>query len=81
VGETYNQKPNQDMSTLIAKGNWNIAKGRMKQRLGRLIEDDLQFFEGKVDELVGRIQKRAGLEQKGIAPVACDADACNRHRE
>ena len=45
------------MSTLVAKGNWNIAKGRMKQALARLTHDSLQFTEGKVDELVGRIQK------------------------
>jgi uncharacterized protein YjbJ (UPF0337 family) len=58
------QKPNKNMSTLAAKGNWNIAKGKLKQTFARLMEDDLQFFEGKVDELVGRIQKRAGLREK-----------------
>jgi len=49
------------MNALTARGNWNIAKGKFKQHFGRLIHDDSQFFEGKVDELKGRIQKRAGL--------------------
>jgi uncharacterized protein YjbJ (UPF0337 family) len=52
------------MSTLTAKGNWNIAKGKLKQRLARVMHDDVQFFEGKVDELVGRIQKSAGNARK-----------------
>ena len=64
------------MSTLRAKGNWNIAKGKFKQRIARLIEDDLQFFEGKVDELVGRIQKRADLARKGGEHPANGIEAC-----
>lgn len=53
-----------NMSTLAVKGNWNIAKGRMKQVLGRLTRDKLQFQEGKVDQLVGRIQKRNDQTRK-----------------
>jgi len=45
------------MSILEFKGNWNIAKGKLKQRFARLTDDDLQFAEGKEDELIGRIQK------------------------
>lgn len=69
------------MSTLTAKGNWNIAKGKLKQRFARLMDDDLQFIEGKVDELVGRIQKRAGLSREGIEPTACEGDACGCKRQ
>lgn len=54
------------MSTLIAKGNWNIAKGKAKQMLARLMADDMEFVEGKLDELVGRIQKRAALRDRQI---------------
>jgi uncharacterized protein YjbJ (UPF0337 family) len=74
AGENYNQILN--MSTLIAKGNWNIIKGKLKQRFARLMEDDLQFSDGKVDELVGRIQKRTGLTRKGIEPSTCEGDTC-----
>jgi uncharacterized protein YjbJ (UPF0337 family) len=52
------------MNTLVAKGNWNIAKGKLKQVLSRLTQDQLQFVEGKVDELVGRIQKRKGQPER-----------------
>ena len=40
------------------KGNWNIAKGKLKQKWGDLTDDDLDYQEGKEDELVGKIQKK-----------------------
>jgi len=46
------------MSTLEIIGNWNIVKGKLKQKLARWSGDDLQFAEGKENELIGRIQKR-----------------------
>src|ERR1700691_5034936 len=54
------------MSTLTVKGNWNIAKGKLKQKFAQLTDDDLQFIEGKEDELIGRIQKRTGHARKEI---------------
>ena len=69
------------MSTLVAKGNWNIAKGKLKQIFARLTQDELEFFEGKVDELVGRIQKRAGLSRKRTElPAECANDCGCRHK-
>jgi uncharacterized protein YjbJ (UPF0337 family) len=66
--------PRNTMSPLTAKGNWNIAKGKVKQTLARLIHDDLQFVEGKADELVGRIQKRAATTRRHIERAATFAD-------
>ena len=43
------------MTTLEIKGDWNIVKGLLKQKWAQLTEDDLQFIEGKQDELLGRI--------------------------
>lgn len=63
------------MSTLIVKGNWNIAKGKLKQQFARLMQDDLEYLEGKVDEMVGRIQKRAGLCRKAVESAVPDAGA------
>ncbi len=48
------------MNTLEIKGDWNIAKGKLKQKWAKLTDDDLQFVQGKQEELVGRIQKRTG---------------------
>ena len=54
------------MKTFLAKGNWNIAKGKLKQKLAQFTYDDLQFLEGKEDELIGRIQKHAGKVRAAI---------------
>ena len=48
------------MNTLEIKGDWNIIKGRLKQKWARLTDDDLQYLDGRQDELIGRIQKRTG---------------------
>jgi uncharacterized protein YjbJ (UPF0337 family) len=48
------------MNTLEIKGDWNITKARLKQKWAKLTDNDLQFGEGKAEELVGRIQKLTG---------------------
>jgi len=57
------------MSTLEMKGNWNIAKGKLKQKFAELTDDDLQYVEGKEDELIGRIQKRTGQARTDVKRV------------
>jgi uncharacterized protein YjbJ (UPF0337 family) len=54
------------MTTLEIKGDWNIIKGNLKQKWARLTDDDLQFIEGKQDELLGRIQKRTGESRETV---------------
>jgi len=54
------------MSTLSLKGNWNIAKGKLKQKFAQLTDDDLQFVEGKEDELIGHIQNRTGQTKQTV---------------
>ncbi|HEY4417521.1 MAG TPA: CsbD family protein [Verrucomicrobiae bacterium] len=63
------------MSTLIFKGNWNIAKGKLKQKFAQLTDDDLQFVRGKEDELIGRIQKRTSQNDKEITQTF--GECCN----
>jgi len=65
------------MSTLTAKGNWNIAKGKLKQKLARLTDNDLQFAEGKEDELIGRIQKRTRRDREKIDRIVDECCGCN----
>ena len=64
------------MTTLTAKGNWNIAKGKLKQKFAHLTDDDLQFIEGKEDELIGRIQKRTGQARKKIERTVDGCRGC-----
>ncbi len=54
------------MNTLEIKGDWNITKGKLKQKWAKLTDDDLQYAEGKQDELIGRIQKRTGETREAV---------------
>ncbi len=54
------------MNSLQIKGNWNIMKGKLKQKYANLTDDDLQYLEGKEEELVGRIQKRTGQTKEQV---------------
>lgn len=54
------------MTTLTAKGNGNIAKGKLKQKFAQLFDDDLQPIEGKQDQLIGRLQKRTAQAREKI---------------
>ncbi|HLT72577.1 MAG TPA: CsbD family protein [Cyclobacteriaceae bacterium] len=54
------------MDKLNLKGNWNVVKGKLKQKYGDLTDDDLTYVEGKEDELFGRIQKRLGKSREEI---------------
>ena len=65
------------MSLLTAKGNWNIAKGKLKQKFAQLTDDGLQFMEGKENELIGRIQKRTGQAKKRKQHGIDECGGCN----
>jgi uncharacterized protein YjbJ (UPF0337 family) len=54
------------MNKLEIKGDWNITKGKLKQKWASLTNDDLQFAEGRQDELIGRIQKRTGETREAV---------------
>jgi uncharacterized protein YjbJ (UPF0337 family) len=64
------------MNTLEIKGNWNIAKGKLKQKWAELTDDDLDYVEGKQDELVGRIQKRTGKTREEIEKAIKESCDC-----
>lgn len=54
------------MNKLTFKGDWNQVKGRLKQKYGQLTDDDLVYSEGKVDELIGRLEKKLGVAKDKI---------------
>ncbi len=61
------------MNTLKIKGDWNMAKGKLKQKWATLTDDDLQYVEGKSDELFGRIQKSTGETRETIEKAVEEA--------
>ena len=54
------------MTNLEIKGNWNEAKGKLKQKYAGLTDDDLTFAEGKEDEMLGRLQQKTGRTKEQL---------------
>ncbi len=66
------------MTTLEIKGDWNITKGKLKQKWAKLTDDDLQYVEGQAEEVVGRIQKRTGETREAVEKAIKEySDSCN----
>ena len=63
------------MNTIEIKGDWNITKGKLKQKWAKLTDDDLQFAEGKVEEVLGRIQKRTGETREAVEKAVKEASS------
>jgi uncharacterized protein YjbJ (UPF0337 family) len=43
------------------EGNWKQMTGAVKQKWGKLTDDDLAVINGKRDVMVGRLQERYGI--------------------
>ena len=43
------------------EGNWKQFAGQVKEKWGKLTDDDLTVINGKQEQLVGRIQERYGI--------------------
>ena len=64
------------MNTLVLKGDWNIVKGKLKQKYAQLTDDDLRFVKGKEEELLGRIQKRTGKTRDEVERTLDECGEC-----
>lgn len=59
-------------SSLKIRGNWNIAKGKLKQKYAKLTDNDLRFVEGQEDELLGRLEKATGERREELERFLAD---------
>jgi uncharacterized protein YjbJ (UPF0337 family) len=67
------------------EGKWKQSVGQIKEKWGKLTDDDLGVIRGKRDQLVGKIQERYGVMreeaerevndfERNYHPVVVDAD-------
>ncbi len=56
-------------TSLWWKGNWNMAKGKLKQQYADLTDDDLMYVEGREEELYGRLQKKLGKSREEVEDI------------
>jgi uncharacterized protein YjbJ (UPF0337 family) len=47
-----------------AQGKWKQFRGKVKEKWGKLTDDDLDVISGKSDQLAGRIQERYGIAKE-----------------
>ncbi len=52
------------MNRDVLMGSWRELRGKVKERWGKLTDDDLTKIEGHWDRLVGAVQKRYGYARE-----------------
>ncbi|QHM97287.1 CsbD family protein [Kosakonia sacchari] len=58
-------------------GNWKQFKGTVKEKWGKLTDDDMTIIEGKRDQLVGKIQERYGYAKDQAEKEVTDWETRN----
>lgn len=48
------------------EGNWKQIRGQIRERWGRLTDDDIDRIAGKRDDLVGRLQELYGIKKEEV---------------
>jgi uncharacterized protein YjbJ (UPF0337 family) len=48
------------------EGNWVEFKGKVRERWGKLTDDDLEVVAGKREQLIGVLQNRYGLARDAL---------------
>ena len=48
------------------EGNWKQFSGRVKEKWGKLTNDDLDVINGRRDQLEGKIQERYGIAKDQV---------------
>ena len=43
------------------EGKWNQLKGNVREKFGKLTDDDIQVIAGKKDQFLGKLQERYGI--------------------
>ena len=68
------------------EGNWKQFKGTLKEKWGKITDDEFDQIGGKKDQLVGKLQERYGMtkdeadrQADAWATAQRDADNAPRH--
>lgn len=46
------------------EGQWNQLKGSVREKFGKLTDNDLQVIAGKKDQFIGKLQERYGMTRE-----------------
>jgi len=53
-----------NMNSDQLKGKWEQMKGSVKERWGKLTDDDIDVIDGQSDQLIGKIRERYGVARE-----------------
>jgi uncharacterized protein YjbJ (UPF0337 family) len=48
------------------EGKWTQARGKIRERWGKLTDDDLDVIAGKRDQLLGVLQQKYGMAKEDL---------------
>jgi uncharacterized protein YjbJ (UPF0337 family) len=65
------------MNQDVIEGNWKQIKGKVKERWGRLTDDQLNVIGGKREQLAGKIQELYGLTREEVTRQIRDFEEQN----
>ncbi len=51
------------MNTDIAKGKWTQLTGKVKEKWGKLTDDEVEQMEGKFEVFYGKMQEKYGMSK------------------
>jgi len=54
------------MNRSVSKAKWKQVRGKVKERWGRLTDNEITVMNGEIDQLVGKIQERYGLAREEV---------------
>jgi uncharacterized protein YjbJ (UPF0337 family) len=54
------------------EGQWTQYKGKIREKWGKLTDDDLEVIRGRHDQLAGKIQDRYGIAREAAQKQADD---------
>ncbi len=64
------------------QGKWQQYKGQVKQRWGKLTDQDLTVINGKRDVLAGKLLERSGMTKELVEKEIADFErACKKAEE
>jgi uncharacterized protein YjbJ (UPF0337 family) len=61
IAPTHASTKGNTMNWDVIEGNWKQFKGHVKEKWGKLNDDNLDTIAGKRDQLAGRIQETYGI--------------------
>jgi uncharacterized protein YjbJ (UPF0337 family) len=65
----------------VHEGKWKEMRGKVRERWGKLTDDDLDVVAGKRDQLVGILQQRYGLAKNEIEREVSEFERSNEPTE